>query len=368
MKSKPERIALFYSSLRGGGVERSGLNLASGLRGRGYEVDLVLVNASGELLDQVPPGVRLVNLAAGRALLALLPLIRYMRSAKPFAMLSAQTHNNIIAVWARQLSLLRTRLVVSEHTYLSAVASNPGNTRARMHPLAIRIFYPKADQIVAVSKGVAADLSLRTGISRERIQVIYNPIVTPQLFSLASESLAHPWFSPGQPQVILAVGRLALPKDYFTLLRAFAIIRQQRLARLLILGEGRLRQSLEREVRQLGLKEDISLPGFVANPYAYMARAGVFALSSAWEGLSNVLVEAMACGAPVVSTDCPSGPSEILENGRYGRLTPVGDAPALAEAITATLDDPLPADVLRSRSLDFSVAHAVDSYIRVMLA
>ncbi|NLO89188.1 MAG: glycosyltransferase, partial [Clostridia bacterium] len=187
--------------------------------------------------------------------------------------------------------------------------------------------------VVAVSQGVADDLVKTTGLMRELIKVIYNPIVTPELLEKAKESIGHPWFKPGQPPVILSAGRLTAAKDFPTLIHAFARVRAERLARLMILGEGEERPNLESLVRELGLESDVSMPEFVENPYAYMARAAVFVLSSAWEGFGNVLVEAMAVGTPVVSTDCPSGPAEILEGGKWGKLVPVGDVEKLAKAL-----------------------------------
>jgi glycosyltransferase involved in cell wall biosynthesis len=199
------------------------------------------------------------------------------------------------------------------------------------------MFYPWADGIIAVSQGVADDLGQITRLSSDRIQVIYNPIVLPELFTLAQEPVEHPWFKPGEPPVILGVGRLHPQKDFPTLIRAFAEVRKVQQARLMILGDGPERQALTTLVSELGLIEDVAFPGFVQNPYAYMSKAAVFVLSSAWEGLGNVLVEAMAIGTPVVSTNCESGPGEILDGGKYGRLVPVGDSRAIAQAITSVL-------------------------------
>jgi glycosyltransferase involved in cell wall biosynthesis len=199
-------------------------------------------------------------------------------------------------------------------------------------------FYPWADGIIVVSNGVRDDMARVTKIPSERITVIYNPsVVRDEVWEKAQAPLDHPWLKPGQPPVIIAVGRLQIQKDYPTLFSAFAQVRKRLPARLLILGEGRERGSLEELVRKLGLENDVSMPGFVMNPYAYMARASLFVLSSRWEGLPTVLIEALCCGTSVVSTDCPSGPREILKGGEYGRLVPVGDVDALAQAIEAAL-------------------------------
>jgi glycosyltransferase involved in cell wall biosynthesis len=206
-------------------------------------------------------------------------------------------------------------------------------------PHLIKIFYPWADAIVANSRGVAEDLMKLTGLPRDKIQVIYNPVVTPELFAKAEEPLDHPWFRPGEPPVILGVGRLTQQKDFPTLIRAFALVRKERPARLMILGEGEERPKLEALVRELRLEEDVALPGFVENPYKYMKRAAVFVLSSKWEGLPTVLIEALALGTQVIATNCPSGLEEVLEGGRWGRLVSVGDFAGLAQAILDRLNN-----------------------------
>jgi glycosyltransferase involved in cell wall biosynthesis len=254
---------------------------------------------------------------------------------------------------------------VSNHPSLSAV--NSRGQRDRLQLRHARYLYPKADAIVAVSEGVAEDVTRVTGISRDRITTIYNPVVTPELENLRHAPLDHPWFAPSSPPLILGVGKFKIQKDFPTLLRAFARVRAVRPARLLILGEGRKRAELENLARELGVANDVALPGFVPNPFPYMTRASLFVLSSAWEGLPGALVEALACGCPVVSTDCPSGPAEILAGGLYGPLVPVGNDTALAEAILSALDVPPDRDRLRARAALFSVDRATDRYLEVLL-
>ena len=208
-----------------------------------------------------------------------------------------------------------------------------------MTPRLMKQFYPWADGIVVVSDGVRNDLSDLTGIPYDRISVIYNPsVVKEEVQAKAKTTLDHPWFEANQPPVLVAVGRLQIQKDYPTLLRAFAQVRRSRAVKLVILGEGRERSKLEGILRELDLEQDESQPGFVENPYPFMAKASLFILSSRWEGLPTVLIEALCCGTPAVSTDCPSGPREILKDGRYGKLVPVGDSDSLAQAIEETLD------------------------------
>lgn len=341
------------------------LHLVRGFAEKGYEVDLVLAKCEGPYLREVPENVNVVDLKAGRVLTSLPALVRYLRRAQPVALLSAMDHSNIVALWAKRIASVRARVVVSVHTTLS-IGVKHSNSRGRLIPYIARWCYGWADGVVAVSRGAADDLSNTIGLPRERIRVIYNPVVVPELFELAKEPVEHPWFRAGEPTVVLSVGRLTAPKDYSTLLRAFALVKRARPVRLVILGEGEERAGLETMVRNFGLEDVVSLPGFAKNPYDYMSKAEVFVLSSAWEGFGNVLVEAMAVGTPVVATDCPNGPAEILENGKYGRLVPVGNAAALAEGILATLDDSTNSEVLRHRAKEFSYDDIADQYLEIL--
>jgi len=360
------RVALFLPSLRGGGAEKVMVNLARGFVERGLQVDLVLAKAEGPYLSQVPPEVRVVDLGARRVLYSLPGLVRYLRQERPQAMLSTLSHANIITLWAKKLARVSTRLVVREANTISMETTNVPTLKGKLMPHLIRIFYPWADTIVANSRGVAEDLMKLTGLSPDNIKVIYNPVVTPELFVKAEEPLDHPWFGPGEPPVILGVGRLTKQKDFPTLIRAFALVRKERPARLMILGEGEERPNLEALVRELGLEEDVALPGFVENPYKYMKRAAVFVLSSRWEGLPTVLIEAMALGTPVVATDCPSGPAEILEGGKWGRLVPVGDINALSESILAALEGAHPTKGVGSSLSTFTLESVIEQYLVVL--
>jgi glycosyltransferase involved in cell wall biosynthesis len=198
------------------------------------------------------------------------------------------------------------------------------------------------------------------------MRVIYNPVVTPKLFEQAKEQIDHEWFIEGSPPFILGVGRFSTQKDFPTLIRAFSIVQKQMPARLMILGEGEDRPQIEALVRDLGLTSEVALPGFVSNPYAFMSRAAVFVLSSVYEGLPTVLIEAMAVGTPVVSTDCPSGPREILEFGKYGKLVPIGDSEAIANAIVTTLKHPIDVEALRQQAQKFSLENTVNGYLELI--
>jgi glycosyltransferase involved in cell wall biosynthesis len=330
-------IALFVPSLRFGGAERVAVNLAGGLAALGAATDLVVVSSEGEFAEHIPPGVRLVDLGASRVAFGLPRLAAYIRRERPVAIISFMDHAGIIALCARRLSRVPTRLICTVHSHMSQATLNSSNRRSRLLPALVRAFYPSADAIVAVSQGVASDMSEATGLPPSMVRVIYNPVITPELLAAARLTPGHPWLTDGGPPVVLGAGRLTQAKDFGTLIRAFALVRRQRPARLLILGEGELRPALEALVRELGITADVALPGFVAGAVACMAHASVFVLSSAWEGLPTVLIEAMAVGTPVVATDCRSGPREILRSGELGRLVPPGDFEALAEGILAVL-------------------------------
>jgi len=364
---KKIKIALFLPWLGIGGVERVMLNLAAGFVKWGVSVDLVLVKAEGEYLRQIPPGVRLVDLHANRVLTSLVPLVRYLRTAKPNGLISAKDYVNVVAVLAKSLARVSTRMVVSVHTTLSNHVQYAERFRERaIVPLLARWLYPRAEGVVAVSNGVADDLSQFLKLPRSRIVVIYNPVIADHLFVAAQEPVDHPWFAPGEPPVVLSIGRLTKAKDYPTLIAAFAKVRQQREARLAILGEGEERPRLQDLVKGFGLEGDVWLPGFVDPPYPYLARASLFVLSSIWEGLPTTVIEAMALGLPIVSTDCPGGIREIVDNRGFGKLVPVGDAELLADAIMRALDMPHVPERLRERAERFSVDNAVAQYFTLL--
>jgi glycosyltransferase involved in cell wall biosynthesis len=288
-----------------------------------------------------------------------------LRREQPDALLSAADHANLIAIWAAKLAHVRSRIVISEHAVFSQAMRFAYGIRGRTAIRLAHMFYPQADRIVAVSQAAAEDLRTELKLAAERVEVIYNPIVNAELRQLALEPVQHAWFAPGAPPVILAAGRLNSQKDYPTLIRAFALARKDRSARLMILGEGEARPELEKLARELDLASEISLPGYVENPLAYMARAAVFVVSSLWESFSNVIVEALVAGAPVISTDC-AGPREILQNGRYGKIVPCGNVEALEQAIRSQLGakrNQVPSAALER----FTQDAAVEAYIKVLV-
>lgn len=360
------RLAIFLPSLSGGGAERAMLNLAHGLAEYGCAVDLVLAQAKGPYLSDVHDSVRIVDLKALRVLTSLPALTRYLRREQPKALVSSLDFASIVALWARRLAGIPIRMLINEQNTISISAHKSIRRRERVVPRLAKRFYPWADYVTGNSRGVADDLSQVTGLPRERIRVLYNPVVTPELQKKARMSLNHPWFEDGQLPVVLAVGRLTKQKDFPTLIRAFAQVHQARPARLLILGEGSERPALEALVNQLGLNDDVAMPGFVENPYPYMRRASLYVLPSRWEGLPTVLIEALYCGPPVIATDCPSGPREILADGRHGLLVPVGDVKALARAIESGLAGKASPPTDESWH-PYSLEVVVDQYISLLL-
>jgi glycosyltransferase involved in cell wall biosynthesis len=328
-------------------------------------VDVVLATAEGVFLDQLPPAVRVVDLRAPRLLRSILPLSAYLRRERPRVLVSSMSHANLIALWAARLARQSTAVVVTVHNTMSQSTPEQGGLASRLSSRLMRTFYPWAASVVAVSRGAADDLARTSGLSRDRVEVIYNPVITPATLAQIRQRPDHPWFAPGQPPVVLGVGRLTRQKDFPTLIRAFAEVRRERPCRLIILGEGESRPALEALIGELGVAADVALPGFQADALAYMAGSALFVLSSAWEGLPTVLIEALAAGTRVLSTDCPSGPREILQDGRLGALVPVGDAAAMARAMARSLDghaDSVPPDALTPFTRDA----AVDNYLSVI--
>jgi glycosyltransferase involved in cell wall biosynthesis len=341
------------------------LQLAASFCARGRAVDLVVAVPGGPLDAQVPPGPRLVSLGAPRTVFALPALIRYLRRERPVALLSTLEHANVLAVGAGAAARAGVPIVLREANVL--LPRTELGRRARLLRRLMRPTYRAADGIIAVSRSVATSLTEELGLEAGHVRTIYNPIVTGALYEKAKAPLDDPWFAPGAPPVVLAVGRLAPQKDFATLIRAFAQLRAGRQARLVILGEGPERRPLEALARQLGVAADVKLPGYDHNPFRYMSRASVFALSSLYEGLPGALIQAMACGCRVIATDGAGGAREVLEDGRIGPLVPPRDPGALARGLSTLLDDArtgLPR--VRHRVDRFSEKAAIDAYLEVL--
>ena len=371
MPAPTDRIAIFASFSGQGGVERMLVHLIQGFCDQGYAVDLLLVRSSSAALEQLPDSVRCIPLRPAHTLLATFALARWLRRERPQVLLAVKDRAGRAAVIGRALARTRTRLVLRLGTNLSAALSGSSLAQRWLRLTPIRLLYPRIEQIVAVSEGVAEDTAQIARLTRSQIHVIRNPVITPRLAELAAAPCPHPWLAETATiPVIIGAGRFQRQKDFPSLVRAFGLARQQRSCRLLILGGGRGRRAVEDLATRLGLQlgpdGDLDLPGFQTNLYAWLARADLFVLSSAWEGSPNVLTEALALGIPSVSTDCPSGPRELLANGRYGRLVPVGDSEAMANAMLQTLEAPLPPSTLKQAVVDYTQATSASAYLDAM--
>ena len=401
------KLAIYIRTIASAqGTERVTANIAKGLADRGHEVDFLVEDSSGWLIDELvaEPNIRVINLAGQRVPAVLhrlfqlriilgnfvaaspgfpgtggrgtrrllkvmvhnnapvLALLRYINKEQPASVLSFLNYPNFVLLLVAPYTRSDTRFIVNVRNHITTSSRYGKSKWMRSMPKLIRRFFPRADCVVGPSHGVVDDVREITGLPANRFRVIVNPVYRPEITDLSMEPPGHRWFADSDIPVIIAAGKLKPQKDYSTLLQAFARVREHRPARLSILGRGALRAALEAQADALGVSADLDMPGHVKNPYAFFRNAAVFVLSSAWEGLPNVLIEAMACGCPVVSTDCPSGPVEILDGGRIGRLVPVGDAAAMAGAIRATLATPPERDPIIARAREYSFDRVVADY------
>lgn len=360
------RIAIFVATSGHSGVDRAVRHLVPALARRGHAVDVLHVREHGPNLHDVPAGVRVVDLGTSHVYTSLPAVIRYLREARPSVMLADKDRVNRTALLARAMSGVKTRLVLSFGTTVSIDLASRGRFERWLQRTSMGRLYRFADKVIVTSAGVADDMAAYTGLARAHIEVVPSPVVPEELLRGPQPRPEHPWFQPGQPPVILGVGELCARKDFATLLHAFARLRGAHNCRLIILGRGKLKSRLLELAQQLGIAEDMDLPGFQPNPYGYMAHAAALAFTSRWEGLGFVVIEALALGTPVVATDCPSGPREILHDGKYGPLVPIGDAQRLADALSRVLRSPLPKATLQEAARPYGVENATDAYLRAL--
>lgn len=359
-------LAIFAATSGHSGVDRVLRNLVPAIARLGVTVDVLGIDGHGPHFDQLPEGARHLPLGAQHVNSAIPALIRYLRRERPQAMLSDKDRVNRAALLARAVARVPTRVGLRQGTTVSVNLASRGAIDRWTQTLSMRWCYPAADALLVPSAGAADDLAAFARLPRERIHVVPSPILTDALQARATEPLDHPWFAGGQMPVILGVGELSERKDFATLLRAFAKVRATRPCRLVILGEGRRRGELERLAAELGVADDLALPGFTANPYPFMARAAVFALCSRWEGMPVVLIEALALGAPSVACDCPSGPREVLAGGTVGPLVPVGNVAALADGLRRQLAQPVPAAQSRAAVAGYSDSASARAYLAAL--
>lgn len=358
-------LSFFIPDLRGGGAQHMTVNLANEFARRGHSVDLLLVNRAGPYGDKIAENVRIVDFNRKRILNSFFALRRYLKKERPDMIISALVPANILLLAARRFCRsCHAKIIVTERNYFSLRSTDKQGILSRFLPALVRFFYPCADKVIGISRGVAEDIKAVARLPGKQVTWAHNPVVTNHTLSLLEEDVDEPWFAKESAPVIVASGRLVPQKDYEVMLKAFAAMKTQ--ARLLILGEGPLRDDIALLSEKLGVSERIYMKGFVDNPLAYMKKCDLFVLSSRWEGFGNVLVEALLCGLPVVSTDCKAGPAEILDDGKYGTLVPVGNAEALAQAMDAALSEKTEPAQQKQRAMDFTVENSADRYEEII--
>lgn len=358
-------VALFLPSLAGGGAEQVFATLSGLFAARGLAVDLVVARREGPLLARVPPAVRLIDLGVSRPSRGIPALIRYLRRERPCALISALTHANLAAAIAHRLARVDGRCVLSERADVSIALRREKRRLDRWLTVALgKRVYPWSDAVVAVSQGAALSVRQMFGLPQEKLRVIYNPVDVARIRLAAQAEVCFPW-ADAHP-VLIAVGRLTAAKNFPLLLRAFRRVRERVPCHLAIVGEGEERRSLESLAGELSISEHIWLPGFRDNPWSFMARAAALVCSSDYEGLPNVLIEALALNLPIIATDCPSGTSEILGGRRYGLLTPPGDEEALAAAMLRVLAEDGPQFDCEQAVARFQPEKIADQYLNVL--
>jgi len=360
----PSLIAFFMPSLKGDGAERVMIDLAANIGASGRRVDMVVFNRRFAVVDTIGPNVDIVSLERPRTALAGLALYKYLRRSKPSVLMCTVENANILAAIVTRF-VPGVRLVLREASSLMGDSDKRKYLDSSLIVNGLRYSYRKADAIIAVSSGIAEQVAEMAPSVSANIHVIPNPVLTERAYAGAKEPLAHPWFTKKQRPVVLAVGRLVPEKGFDTLLRAFAYLRAERDAKLIILGEGPLRSELTSLAKELEVEPDIDLPGYIPNPFPYMAGADMFVLSSRREGLPNVLIQGLAMCGNVVATDCKTGPREILDDGEFGRLVPVDDPQAMARAMLETLDSPMtfPPDRWYAR---YDAKNVTEQYLRIL--
>lgn len=362
MKANNKHIAFVIGSMRTGGAERATLNLANRISAEGFQVDLVLLHRSGEFLSQVSEKINVIHLNRRKASQGIKVFTRYLKMMKPDYLLVVQNHIQLMALLSIRRASWKGKLILNEQ---STFSKNLQGLKGFVQKVISRILFSRVDAFTAVSQGVKEDLEREIPSVKNRISVIPNPIVTTHLLSIKDNAVNHPFFEKGN-LVIVAAGRFAKSKNFELLIRAFSKLEQRGKVKLIILGDGERAHSLKQLVADLNLNDSVSFPGFVADPAVYFSKAELFVLSSDYEGLPGVILEALACGCKVVSTDCESGPREILANGKYGWLAPVGDEVSLTKTIQLALNTPVDAKKLVERAMDFHEDKVVSQYLKLL--
>jgi len=363
--TKPHSLdVVLYTPTLDGGVGRVTALLAKGIHARGIAVEVWSTAHGGDYSADLEQIVKVQTLGTGSVSSSLFPLLRALRKHEPKTIISATFHANCIAVLASLFVARKQKTIIVDHPSVDTALKELSLLKRIVWKALIRLLYPRADTHIAISQGVAQAMAKYGGVPQQQIHIIPNPVISDELFSKSSEPVTHPFFDTNEP-VLLYVGRLSPEKDLSTLLRAFALLQEKTLTRLLLVGDGPERENLERIVADQKLQDRVSFLGHQANPYPYFTKSDVFVLSSTREGLPTVLIEALALGVKVVSTDCPSGPREVLNGGKYGILVPAGDTSSLSEAMTMAVTSPR-TEIPKEALAQYQIDNVVDSYIKVL--
>jgi len=362
-------VSLFLPTLLMGGAEKVLVELANGLSREGWTVDMLVMSRTGPLIDKLDKMVNLVNLDSSSYRQGILALSRYYECRRPTLILTSMYSTGLAAISARVLSRHRPKIILGAHSSLVKEIENAANLKDKylLKPLS-KILFPHADAIIAVSRGVASEFDQLINHRKTRLTVIYNPVIPLDFIKLKEVPVSHPWLvheSFRQYKVLITVGRLVSSKGYEVLLKAFSLVRKVHDCRLIIIGDGPLREALDIQSRTLGIDDYVDFLGWQSNPYPFLAKADLFLLASRWEGFANVIVEALACGCQVVATNCQYGPEEILEGDRYGRLAEVNNSVDIANKIIQVLNEPVTRhnkDNRMARGRKFSVQASVQHY------
>ena len=395
---RENHIALFVGSLAGGGAERVMLNLAEYFISKEYRVDLVLSKYSGPLKSYLPSGIKVVELekkswvATGIYLCRLPPqnwwsivnlvlvnspsvfrrihsFVEYLKDSRPNVVLSTLDAVNIVSLMAKSIAVVKTRFYVRQAIHFSSHTTEMNKYFDKnLMPNLLKTWYPIADKVVSVSKSMEHDFVINSGLENNLVTTIYNPLNLAKIEALSSESVDLPWLNDKKCPTLVAAGRLVEQKDFPTLIKAVRNISENEDIRLIILGAGPEWANLYALIKNLSVEEHVKLLGHQNNPYKYFARADLFVLSSIWEGMPNVLLEALACRCQIVSTNCPSGPNEILQNGKFGNLVPVGNVREMQEAISAAIKSPIDKDILSARANEFALEKIGKQYLSLLFS
>lgn len=355
-----KKICFFAPNLAGGGAERVVSILSSHFAENGYKVDLVLANSVGPYLADINDSVKVIDLKCEKVLKSLPKLVKYLRIHQPDIVFASQMHSSTIALWAVKLAGVKTRVFIRQPTMLKPSYKNK-SWISRIRQKVFLATANLADKVIVTSDAMAKEFLYLSKISKNKVEIVYNPVPIKEIEKKSLKPIEHPWFKKDAPPVILAVGRLVTVKDFKTLVKAFHLTHNEISTRLMILGEGPLRPEIEHLIETLGIEELVQMPGFVSNPYQYMKHSKVFVLSSLWEGFPNSMVEAMTCGTAIVSTNCHGGAPEVLGFGEWGKLVPIKNEQQMADAIIETLNmENLPNVVERVK--EFSIENIFKRY------